>query len=172
MNFKTPSRPGWKHPGFVFCLAILIAMGGCRNEKAEQAIKQVEKQSVAESEAQLARLAGDLLSLQEQIREAPAAVELRERLLALALDAEKGTLRAVGFGRIPENPENRPAVQQNAERAAFLDGCRWLAYLRAWHRDSHQPDFGRIQGELPTARTIYQHKAVDQVVTMVETDVK
>ncbi len=172
MSSNTASRPGWRRPGLVLFLTLLMVMSGCRKEKPEQEIKQVEKQNAPETEVQLARQAGDLLSLQEQIREAPADVTLRERLLAVSLDTGKGTLRAVGFGRIPENPQNRPAVQQNAERAAFLDGCRWLAYLRAWNQDVHQPDFGRIQGELTTARTIYQHNAVDQVVVMVETDVK
>jgi len=169
---RSSFRPGRRLPGFLLLLAALIAVGGCRKDKPEQEIKQVEKQSAPETEAQLARLAGDLLSLQEQIRENPTTVELRTQLLALAIDAEKGVLRAVGFGRIPENPDNRPAVQQNAERAAFLDGCRWLAYLRAWSRDVNRPNFGSIQGELPSARTIYQHSAVDQVVTMVETEVK
>jgi hypothetical protein len=156
----------------ILLLAALIAVGGCKKDKPEEEIKQVELQAAPESEAQLARLAGDLLSLQEQIREAPASVTLRQQLLNLALDSGKGTLRAVGFGRIPENPDNRPAVQQSAERAAFIDGCRWLAYLRAWSRDINKPDFGSIQGELPSARSVYQHSAVDQIVTMVETEVK
>ena len=103
-------------------------------------------------------------------REAPASIELRERLLALALDEENKSFRAVGFGLIPESPESRETVQKSTERAALLDGCRWLAYLRAWRKDIKKPDFGAIRGEVPPAKTIYQHTSVDQVVMIVETE--
>jgi hypothetical protein len=172
MSFQNALKPGWKHPGLWLLFAGLIALAGCKKDKPAQEIKQVEQQNVAETELQQSRQAGDLLSLQEQIREAPASVELRQQLLALAVNAEKGTIRAVGYGKIPENPANRPAVQQSAERAAFVDGCRWLAYLRAWNKDVTRPDFGRIQGELPSARTVYKHSAVDQEVIMVETELQ
>ena len=165
-------RPVWGLPGVMLLLATLLASSSCKKERAEQEIKQMETHEAPESEAQLARRAGDLLSLQEQIREAPTSVELRRQLLTLSTNTEKGTFWAVGFGKIPENPENRPAVQQSAERAAFIDGCRWLTYLRAWNKDVNHPDFGSIQGELPAARTVYKHSAVDQVVMMVETEIQ
>ncbi len=170
MSCNKESRPGWRRPGFVLFCAALIVLSGCKREPETQEIKQVELQAAPLSETQLARLAGDLLSLQEEIREAPASIELRTRLLALALDEESSSFRAVGFGRIPANPDNREAVQQSAERAAFLDGCRWLAYLRAWRKDIHKPDFGSIRGEVPPAKIIYQHTSVDQVVMIVETE--
>jgi hypothetical protein len=171
MSLHQENRPGWRRPGLVLFCAGLIALCGCKREpERQQEIRQVELEAAPVSEAQLARLAGDLLSLQEQIREAPASIELRKRLLALALDEENKSFRAVGFGLIPENPESRETVQKSTERAALLDGCRWLAYLRAWRKDIKKPDFGAIRGEVPPAKTIYQHTSVDQVVMIVETE--
>ncbi len=173
MSLQQESRPGWRRPGLVLFCAGIIALCGCQREpEGQQEIRPVELGAAPVSEAQLARLAGDLLSLQEQIREAPASIELRERLLALALDEESESFRAVGFGRIPENPDNREVVQKSAERAALLDGCRWLAYMRAWRKDIHKPDFGAIQGKVPPAKMIYEHTSVDQVVMIVETEVE
>ena len=166
------TRPEWQRSGLFLLLVGVILTAGCKKETVEKIIPQVENQQSGENEAQLARQAGDLLSLQEEIREAPALVQLRQRYLTLALDPARGKIRAVGMAKVPENPDNRVVVQQSSERAAFLDACRWVAYLLAWNRDIQQPDFGRIQGQVPGARIIYQHVAVDQVVVMVESDLK
>ena len=172
MIYHLHTRPEWRRSGLFLLLAGLILTAGCKKESVEKVIPKIENQQADESETQLARQAGDLLSLQEEIREAPALVELRQRYLALALNPARGTIRAVGMSRVPDNPDNRAAVQQSSERAAFLDACRWIAYLLAWNRNVQQPDFGRIQGQVPGARIVYKHVAVDQIVVMVESDVK
>lgn len=172
MIYHLHIRPEWRRSGLFLLLAGVILTAGCKQEAIEKIIPKVEHQQAGESDVQLARHAGDLLSLQEEIRNEPALIELRQRYLALALDTTGGTIRAVGMARVPENPDNRAAVQQSSERAAFLDACRWIAYLLAWKRDIQQPDFGRIQGQVPGARIIYKHSAVDQIVVMVESDLK
>lgn len=42
--------------------------------------------------------------------------------------------------------------------------------LKYFSAATKKPDFGAIRGEVPPAKTIYQHTSVDQVVMIVETE--
>ena len=130
------------------------------------ALHEVFKSSAAKYNA------GELITERASLKN-DVYTQLKERLEKYGIVVDDLSITDFKFSEsFGKAIEDKQVAQQNAERAAFLDGCRWLAYLRAWNKDVHQPDFGRIQGELTTARTIYQHNAVDQVVVMVETDVK
>lgn len=150
-------------------LSCILAFN-CKKAEPPKEIKPVETAAAPETDLQLSRLAGDLLSIQEQIRERPAEKTPRTQLLALAVNPAAGMIRAVGIGKVSETSQNRALDLQNIERAAFIDACRWLVYIRAWQKDVTTPDFGKIQGNLPAARTIYKHANPGQVVVMVETN--
>ncbi len=167
---------GSRAKGLARCCASLILLltlwnSGCKKEESPREIKPLET-AAAETDIQLARLAGDLLSVQERIRELPGDQHLRTRLLELAVQPTTGKLRTAGIGKIAVNAPNPALEMQNVERAAFIDGCRWLIYIRAWQKNITSPDFGRIQGNLPAATIIYRHASPGQVVVMVETDVQ
>ncbi|MBN2356189.1 hypothetical protein JXO59_08750 [candidate division KSB1 bacterium] len=170
INLRHKKRLG----GYIGLFALTCGMLLCYSCKKEEKGGEIKPPpaSIPESELQLSRIAGDLLSLQEQIRQNPQDLELRLQLLTLAVNQEQKSVRAVGIGKIPSESQNLTVASQGAERAAFIDGCRWIAYLLAWNKDHRTPDFGHIRGEVPPAKTLYKHTAPDQVVVMVEANLE
>ena len=163
-----------KKPGFYLCFLALIGLAlflfMCKKEQTGGEVKPLPSGG-AETEMQLSRLTGDLLSQQEKIRLEPQNADLRVQLLTLAVDRSRNIARAAGFGKIPPEAVNLTMATQGAERAAFIDACRWIAYLSAWNQNPQIPDFGRIQGNVPPAKIIYKHAAPDQVVVLVEAEI-
>lgn len=166
-NHLQSTRLGYWGLGICICLVVLFS-----NCKKEEKVGQTKMPAAGEQETeiQLSRLTGDLLSVQEQIRQQPADVDLRLRLLELAVNQEKRWLRAVGIGLIPTDAPNLSVAMQGAERAAFLDGCRWIAYIMAWNKDARTPEFGQISGQVPPAKIVYKHSDHRQVTVLVETE--
>jgi hypothetical protein len=110
--------------------------------------------------------------LQDSVKNHPEDVELRKKLLARSADTEGAVLRAVGQGRPPANVTSSAMARQFAERAAYVDGCRWLAYLAEWKKNPASPGYGEIEAELPGSRVIYKSDLVDSTLTvLVETDI-
>jgi hypothetical protein len=113
-----------------------------------------------------------LMSLQDSVKNHPDEIRLREKLLARSMDVEKAVIRAVGLGKPPANVTSSAMARQFAERAAYVDGCRWLAYLAEWKKDPTTPRFGEIEVELPGSRVLYKSDLVDSTLTvLVETDI-
>ncbi len=150
---------------------VLFLFFSCKREEKGGEIKPPEK-ATQETEAQLSRLTGELMSLQEPIRQEPMNSDLRLKLLATAVNEQQQWIRAAGIGLIPPDSPNLSVATQGAERAAFLDACRWIAYLKAWRKDPLTPDFGQISGQIPPAKIIYKHSAPDQVVVLVEAELR
>jgi len=153
-------------------LLALLSLGAfsllCRKE--EKPSGEIKQPEVAEpvTEAQLTRIAGDLLDLQEKIRQQPQDIALRRQLVEAAVDGNTQKYFAAGLGKVPVESPSSAMASQGAERAAFIDGCRWIAYLQAWEKNPETPEFGAIQGQVPPAKIIYKHTTPDQVVVLVE----
>jgi hypothetical protein len=118
-----------------------------------------------------AQLLPKLLELQSQIQSAPQDVEIRKALVACAMDTVRHLVHAVGQGKPPGNVTNPAMARQFMDRAALVDGYRWIAYVLAWHENPETPDFGSISGEIPPARLVYMdHPSEVQAVALVEAD--
>ncbi|OPZ73066.1 MAG: hypothetical protein BWY83_00308 [bacterium ADurb.Bin478] len=107
--------------------------------------------------------------LQQEIISRPDQPLLRQRWVAAAVDSSGQKLYAVGVGKPSSSFKSPLAAQQAAERAAFLDACRWLTYLQAWRRDYRRPPFGDLVGQAPAAQVIYKIVTLDQTIVLVET---
>lgn len=165
----TPVRLRLSFGIFAF-IGLAILFSSCKKETPGGAIKPKPAGS-PETEVQLSQLAGDLLNMEEKISQEPQNVEWRLKLLAAAMDTVKRKVYSVGIGKIPTEAPNPAIAEQAAERAAFIDGCRWIAYILAWKNDSTTPDFGHIQGNVPPAKMIYKNTAPDQIVVVVEAEI-
>jgi len=107
--------------------------------------------------------------LQQEIISRPDQPLLRQRWVAAAVDSSGQKLYAVGVGKPPPTFRSPVAAQQAAERAAFLDACRWVTYLEAWRRNEQRPVFGNLSGQAPAAQVIYKIVTLDQTIVLVET---
>jgi hypothetical protein len=165
MNFKKPI--------FVLLGTIAITLSTCtRREEQLSVDENVKVDSEHIQAVDFEELVSDLLSLQDSVKMQPDEVVLREKLLARSTDASREVLRAVGRGKPPANVASPVMARQFAERAAYLDGCRWLAYLMEWKKNSSSPGFGEIEAQLPGSRVLYKSELVDSTLTvLVETDI-
>jgi hypothetical protein len=159
----------------IFVTAFLF----CAKEKQETQItprENVESISPQEGarpsvEQLTAQLAPKLLELQKQVMAAPTDIEIRKSLVACAVDTVWKVVHAVGQGKPPENVANAAVARQFMERAAVVDGCRWLAYILAWQQHPETPDFGYISGGIPPARLLnMDHPSENEAVALVEAD--
>ncbi len=110
-----------------------------------------------------------LVSSQERILAAPEDVSLRRLLVSAGVDSVHKKYYAAGLGRPPLQATNSAMAAQAAERAAYIDGCRWLAYIKAWQQDLQTP-FGSIQGQIPPSRLVHKKVQGEQVQALVEAD--
>jgi hypothetical protein len=159
----------------IFATAFLF----CAKEKQETQITPREnvesvtpQESVRPSVEQLtAQLAPQLRDLQNKVMAAPTDIELRKALVACAVDTVWNVVHAVGQGKPPENTTSTAMARQFTERAAVVDGYRWVAYILAWRQHPETPDFGAISGQIPPARLInMDHPAENEAVALVEAD--
>jgi hypothetical protein len=148
-------------PGLLFFIVL-----GCGN-KQEQQLRPIEG-GVQTSSFDAAEKMTTLLRLQEQIVQAPEQIERRRELLAAAIDPTQQKAYAVGTGKPPAAAASSAMAQQSAERAAFIDGARWLAYINAWRHNIEQPAFGAIQGSVPASRLAHKNTTAEQTVVLVE----
>ncbi len=154
---------------FIIPGLLLFIAQGCHKKQEEQRLKPVEGTLQSES-FNAAEKMNTLQALQEQISKAPEQIELRRRLLAAAVDETHHKAHAVGAGKSSAHATSSAMAQQSAERAAFIDGCRWLAYIQAWRQNIEQPAFGAIQGSLPASRMIHKNASPEGAVVLVEMD--
>ena len=162
-----------KKPIFVLLGTIVLTLSTCtRREEQLTVDENVKVDSEQSRTVDFEELVSDLSSLQDSVKMQPDKVVLRERLLARSTDAGKAVVRAVGRGKPPANVASSVMGRQFAERAAYLDGCRWLAYLMEWKKDASSPRFGEIEAQLSGSRVVYKSDLVDSTLTvLVETDI-
>jgi hypothetical protein len=163
----------------VFFLTGVLVSGFVLCSKSEKQTEITPKETLgtmtpqegaAVSPEQLAaQLAPVLLDLQQKIMAAPADVEIRKALVASAVDTVRKVMHAVGLGKPPENTNNPAMARQFMDRAALIDGYRWIAYLQAWRQHPESPNFGSISGEIPPARLVYMdHPSETEALALVE----
>jgi len=154
--------------GMLLLSLLLLSFGGCaKNEKKMHG--QPEGSSGQSLLFDASEKIATLQRLQERIIREPNEIRLRQQLLQESVNLNDKKMYATGLGKPPEAASSALA-QQSAERAAFLDGCRWLAYVQAWRQDLSQPAFGAIQGSLAQARVIHKNVTPEQVTVLVESD--
>jgi hypothetical protein len=165
---------------FLLLLPGLILFSGCNEkkevqvQKAQQLQQQFPEQADAEqveilSETQYSHLLGDLLSIQEKIKQAPDDAAYRLDLLQGAVRRAEKKIYMAGAGRLPEESSSA-AVLQNAERAAMLDAARWVGYALEWKKHPDQPAFGALQARIPPVKIVYKSASPEQVVVLVAAD--
>ncbi|HPG39629.1 MAG TPA: hypothetical protein PLP19_20300 [bacterium] len=165
---KSMTRPVATGAGLllILLLALLLFTGCSREDKVQELQPQTNVEATAEITTPEQSMA-ILLPLQEKILQTPDNVDLRRELVAASVNSEQKTLRAVGYGLPPEHAANSAMAQQAAERAAYLDACRWAAYIIKWQDSPDSPAFGEIEGNIPGARIIYKETADDGKISMV-----
>lgn len=150
----------------ILSLALLLFTGCSREDKVQELQPQTNVEAIVEiaTPEQSLQL---LLPLQERIIQSPDSVALRKELVKASVNPEQKTLRAAGYGLPPVHAANSAMAQQAGERAAYLDACRWAAYILKWQESPDSPTFGEIQSDLPGARIVYKDTAADGKISMV-----
>ncbi len=134
-----------------------------REMKAEEGAGQISPAEQAE------KLIPKLQELQQAIQFDPQNTDLHKKLVALSVDKDSNVARAVGFGKPPENAKSSAMAIQGARQAAYVDGCRWMAYILQWKQHPQQPAFGFIEGEIPGAKIVHKTDASGQgIIVLVE----
>ena len=170
MTFQEKNlKPGMMIPGlFVFIVLALCALVSC-GKKEEVKELQAQKAAVSTLKPEEAeKLSAVLLDLQDQIRQNPTDVDLRTAYLEKSVDERAGLMRASGLGKPPVNASSELIARQAAERAAYLDACRWIAYLREWRKNPSIPDFGTIQANIPGAEIVYRKTEDNESLVLVQ----
>ena len=153
----------------LFLLAVALLVSCEKKEQGGQVAP--EKGTGTQTQQQTGQLTADLLSLQDKIRQAPSDVSLRMNLVAMSVDSSRNVVRAAGRGKPTENAANPAMARQSAERASYLDACRWAAYIIEWSKHPDTPEFGSIAGNIPGTRVLDKNNSPDnEVLTLVETD--
>lgn len=159
-----------RHSKFIFfalCAGLIIGCGLAQTVQA-QSPGTAGQTAVHDTLKQMALLQ-QLQWLQQEIISRPDQPLLRQHWVAAAMDSSGQKRYAVGVGKPSSSFKSPLAAQQAAERAAFLDACRWLTYLQAWRQDYRRPPFGDLVGQAPAAQVIYKIVTLDQTIVLVET---
>lgn len=88
-----------------------------------------------------------IFSTEQAIMANPLSDSLRRELGRKAVDNTSRLLWTVGAGRVAD-PSSAVALS-NAERAAWIDGNRWAAYLIEWQKNDYSSPFGNVQTQVP-----------------------
>ncbi len=151
-------------------LLILFLFSSCEQQEQEKELRPDTNMgsTVTQNIVQADQILPQLIQLQEKIVQNPKDVELRKEFLAQAFDKNRQVLYTAGAGKFPPEAANSAMARQSAERAAFIDACRWGAYALKWKDNPATPDYGEIKGDLPNARILYKTDSGDGVQTVVE----
>jgi hypothetical protein len=149
------------------CLGLVLFVH-CAKKEETRRLHPVEGSGQATVMDVGARLQA-LTELQERIQANPDDTTLRQAFVAAGVDSTQHKMYAAGLGRPPAQAGSSAMASQAAERAAYIDGCRWLAYLKAWQQDVRTP-FGSIQGQIPPSRVVQKEVQAEQVRVLVEAD--
>ena len=161
-------RSGRWRPG-LFLLLFGLLLAGCGEKEQEGKLRSEEGVTPRLSTEQAQRLMDELNELEARVVAEPTNIEFRRALVEKSVDPGRGLVRAAGYGEAPPKAPSSAMAIQAAQQAAYLDACRWLAYILQWEKDPSQPEFGKIKGKLPGAQIV--HKVVTpshQVTLLVE----
>ncbi len=161
IKHKLLTRSGLLSLGLVLCFS-------CSKKEEVRDVKALEGTGQSAAVDYTVKLQ-ELVSLQERILAAPEDVDLRRLLLSAGVDSVHKKYYAAGLGRPPLQATSSAMAAQAAERAAYIDGCRWLTYIRAWQQELQTP-FGSIQGQIPPSRLVHKKVQGEQVQALVEAD--
>jgi hypothetical protein len=160
---------------FVGIVGLLIVIcSGCLNtsEKTQPQEGSLVAREEAASPAVLARAPDEaemltLMEIQRSIMTNPQSDSLRRELGRRAIDAPGRVMWTVGVGRATD-PASAVALRQ-AERAAWIDGSRWAAYLLEWQKNNYRSPFGSLEGQVPGS-SIERKSVIDSLcVVLVKT---
>jgi hypothetical protein len=160
-KYKIITRSG------LFCLGLVLFFH-CAKKEETRGVKAQE----GSGQSTVTDLAGrlqELAACQERLLANPEELTLRQVFLAASVDSVQHKIYAAGFGKPPVQASNSAMASQAAERAAYIDGCRWLAYVKAWQQDVRTP-FGSIQGQIPPSRVVQKEVEGEQVRLLVEAE--
>ncbi|NOY57698.1 MAG: hypothetical protein GXO75_02035 [Calditrichaeota bacterium] len=157
-----------KMPGLLL-LIIAALFWACSEKEKAQEMKAEEGAGQISPVEQAENLIPKLQELQQAIQLDPQNTDLHKKLVALSVDKTSNVARAVGYGKAPKNVKSSAMAIQGARQAAYVDGCRWLAYILQWEQHPQQPAFGSIEGEIPGAKIVHKIDASDQgIIVLVE----
>jgi hypothetical protein len=151
----------------LFCLGLVFFVH-CAKKEESRRLQPVEGTGQATA-MDLGTKLQELADYQERIQANPDDMSLRQAYLTSGVDSTQHKLYAAGLGKPPAQAGSSAMAVQAAERAAYIDGCRWLAYLKAWQQDVRTP-FGSIQGKIPPSRVVQKEVQAEQVRVLVEAD--
>jgi len=155
-------RPVLFKAGLLFFLALIFAVSCTRDEEVKELRPDINGKTKTETQiAPPEQSLEKLLPLQEKITQQPENVGFRKELVAAAVDESRKTIRAAGTGLMPEEASNTAIARQSAERAAYLDACRWVAYMLKWKENPESPAFGEIEGDIPGATLLLKKTTAD-----------
>jgi len=161
-------RQVWIKTSFLFFIVFILTIACTREEEVKELRPETNLQTQTQIESPEQSLE-KLLPLQEKIVQQPENVEFRRELVTAGMDVSHKTMRAAGIGLYPEDASNTAIAQQAAERAAYLDACRWVAYMLKWKDTPESPVFGEIKGEIPGAKLLLKKTTEDgKTIALVE----
>lgn len=157
-----------KIPGLLL-LIIAALFWSCSEKEKPQKMKAEEGAGQISPAEQAEKLIPKLQELQHAIQLDPQNTDLHKQLVTLSVDNDSNVARAVGYGKPPKKAKSSAMATQAAQQAAYVDACRWLAYILQWEQHPQQPAFGSITGKIPGAKIIHNTNADDQgTIVLVE----
>jgi hypothetical protein len=141
---------------FIFIFVAFCALVSCGKKEEVKELQPNKAAAGTLKPEEAEKLSAVLLDLQDKIRQNPTDVDLRTGYLENSVNERAGLMRASGLGKPPLNASSGLIARQASERAAYLDACRWIAYLREWRKNPSAPDFGTIQANIPGAEIVYK----------------
>ncbi len=168
-NFKRPEI-------YIFGLLLLsTAFIWVQCSKEEEKVNELRPEINAQAKIDVEQFKAkmpEIINTQSEIQTTPEDKSLYQSLLQLCVDENAQKIITTGQGKPPENARSAVAIQ-SAERAAYIDASRWIAYLLEWQK--HGTDsltFGQLEAELPPVRVLHKEVAGDYTVSLlVEADI-
>ncbi|MFZ5516867.1 MAG: hypothetical protein ACOY90_09535 [Candidatus Zhuqueibacterota bacterium] len=102
----------------------------------------------------------------ETVMQSPTDVQARQQLVAVCFDTTWETILAAGFGKPLQQASTETIAAKYAEQAATADAYRWAAYIKKWHANPSQQDFGHISAEISGGRVVARKDLADQRVSV------
>ncbi|MDW7680822.1 MAG: hypothetical protein SCK70_09670 [bacterium] len=93
-------------------------------------------------------------AITDSLLQNPTDIALRRQLVSAGYDTLWETIFAVGFGKSSDKATTGAVDQKFIEQAATADAYRWAAYIKFWHQDASDPEFGSISTNISGGRIV------------------